>query len=200
MSDAVLSAPGFGPYLAPHNVPARLGSRLSRNARCPPPDRHSVCGRAGCWSRIPTSAPVPPQNHPRPACEARRNGRSEMTAGGSVRLPTCPKALGGTVSRATRRVVPEGPSDARPLTPARQVLTPVLDADGQDSDWREGALGRPGYRHPSGHQQRLLTTRSMLPRFISARGRGAFDVAPLTRRVRPGRGAHQGRGRHRWAR
>jgi hypothetical protein len=86
-----------------------------------------------------------------PGCAPRRKRRSEMTAGGSVRLPTCPKAPGGTVSRATRRVVPEGPSVARPFTPARQVLTPVLDADGQDSDGRDGGLGRLGYRNASGH-------------------------------------------------
>jgi hypothetical protein len=48
--------------------------------------------------------------------------RSEMTAGGPVRLPTCSKAPDGTVSRATRRVVSRGPSAARPLTPASQVL------------------------------------------------------------------------------
>ena len=139
-------------------------------------------------------------NHPRPGCEPRRKRRSEMTAGGSVRLPTCPKAPGGTVSRATRRVVPEGPSVARPLTPARQVLTPVLDADGQDSDCRDGGLGRLGYRNASGHEQRTVDHEANGSGFISAPGTTGIEVAPLRRRVRPGRGVPQGRGRHRWAR
>ena len=49
-----------------------------------------------------------------------------VTAGGSVRLPTCPTAPGGTVSRATRRVVPEGTERSEALDSGPQVLHPPL--------------------------------------------------------------------------
>jgi hypothetical protein len=58
-----------------------------------------------------------------------------VTAGGSVRLPTCPPAPGGAVSRAARRDVPKGPSEARPLTPTRQVLHPPPDTNLQQTRW-----------------------------------------------------------------
>jgi hypothetical protein len=46
-----------------------------------------------------------------------------------------PPAPGGAVSRAARRDVPKGPSEARPLTPTRQVLHPPPDTNLQQTRW-----------------------------------------------------------------